>query len=116
MDDPLSEDHDTPWCPAWCTLSRPVLFLVTGTLLDLLPLLHPFPRLVGNPGGEYQFSRASGNRRWPIWKPITEVRDVLLSGGDPLTLSDESCDWLLGRLRAHPPYRIFAHRHQDAGG
>jgi len=31
-----------------------------------------------------------------------EVRDVLLSGGDPLTLSDDRLDWLLGRLRAIP--------------
>ena len=28
------------------------------------------------------------------------MRDVLLSGGDPLTLSDDKLDWLLGRLRA----------------
>jgi len=27
------------------------------------------------------------------------IRDVLLSGGDPLTLPDESLEWLLGRLR-----------------
>ncbi|MCC7046922.1 MAG: KamA family radical SAM protein, partial [Alphaproteobacteria bacterium] len=32
----------------------------------------------------------------------TEVRDVLLSGGDPLTLADEKLDWLLTRLRAIP--------------
>lgn len=30
----------------------------------------------------------------------TEVRDVLLSGGDPLLLSDRKLDYLLGRLRA----------------
>ncbi|MBI5819352.1 MAG: KamA family radical SAM protein [Verrucomicrobia bacterium] len=29
-----------------------------------------------------------------------EVRDVLISGGDPLLLSDEKLDWLLGRIRA----------------
>ena len=29
-----------------------------------------------------------------------QVRDVLISGGDPLALSDEKLDWLLGRLRA----------------
>ena len=29
-----------------------------------------------------------------------EVRDVLLSGGDPFLLSDELIDWLLGELRA----------------
>ncbi|MFH1177712.1 MAG: KamA family radical SAM protein [Acidobacteriota bacterium] len=32
----------------------------------------------------------------------TEVRDVLLSGGDPLMMSDERLDVLLGRLRAIP--------------
>lgn len=31
-----------------------------------------------------------------------EVRDVLLSGGDPLLLSDAKIDYLLGRLRAIP--------------
>jgi lysine 2,3-aminomutase len=31
-----------------------------------------------------------------------EVRDVLLSGGDPLLLSDNKLDYLLGRLRAVP--------------
>jgi lysine 2,3-aminomutase len=32
----------------------------------------------------------------------TEIRDVLLSGGDPLLFSDEKLDALLGRLRAIP--------------
>ena len=32
----------------------------------------------------------------------TEVRDVLLSGGDPLLMSDATLDRLLGRLRAIP--------------
>jgi lysine 2,3-aminomutase len=32
----------------------------------------------------------------------TEVRDVLLSGGDPLTLSDDKLDWLLSRVRRIP--------------
>jgi lysine 2,3-aminomutase len=31
-----------------------------------------------------------------------EVRDVLLSGGDPLTLPDRELEWLLSRLRAIP--------------
>lgn len=31
-----------------------------------------------------------------------EIRDVLITGGDPLTLSDERIDWLLGKLRAIP--------------
>ncbi len=32
----------------------------------------------------------------------SEIRDVLLSGGDPLLLADKKLDYLLGRLRAIP--------------
>lgn len=31
-----------------------------------------------------------------------EIRDVLITGGDPFTLSDHMLDWLLGELRAIP--------------
>ncbi|HRE88888.1 MAG TPA: KamA family radical SAM protein, partial [Myxococcota bacterium] len=36
-----------------------------------------------------------------------EVRDVLVSGGDPLTLSDERLDQLLSRLRAIPHVEVI---------
>lgn len=36
-----------------------------------------------------------------------EVRDIVLSGGDPLSLSDERLDYILGRLRAIPHVEIF---------
>jgi lysine 2,3-aminomutase len=36
-----------------------------------------------------------------------EVRDVVISGGDPLSLSDERLDYILGRLRAIPHVEIF---------
>ena len=36
-----------------------------------------------------------------------EIRDVLLTGGDPLTFSDRNLDWLLGRLRAVPHVEIL---------
>lgn len=32
----------------------------------------------------------------------TQVRDVLISGGDALALSDDKLDWIIGRLRAIP--------------
>jgi lysine 2,3-aminomutase len=35
-----------------------------------------------------------------------EIRDVLLTGGDPLVFSDERLDWLLGELRAIPHVEI----------
>ncbi len=36
----------------------------------------------------------------------TEIRDVLLSGGDPLMLSDSYLDWLLGEITAIPHVEI----------
>ncbi len=35
------------------------------------------------------------------------VRDVVISGGDPLSLSDDRLDYILGRLRAIPHIEIF---------
>jgi lysine 2,3-aminomutase len=36
-----------------------------------------------------------------------EIRDVVISGGDPLSLSDDRLDYILGRLRAIPHVEIF---------
>jgi lysine 2,3-aminomutase len=36
-----------------------------------------------------------------------EIRDVVISGGDPLSMSDERLDYILGRLRAIPHIEIF---------
>ncbi len=35
-------------------------------------------------------------------RQATQVRDVLISGGDPLSLSEDRLDWILRRLRAIP--------------
>lgn len=37
----------------------------------------------------------------------TEVRDVIISGGDPFMLRDEKIDWILGELRAIPHVEII---------
>ena len=36
-----------------------------------------------------------------------EIRDIVVSGGDPLSLSDDRLDYILGRLRAIPHVEIF---------
>jgi len=36
-----------------------------------------------------------------------EIRDVLLTGGDPLTLSDANLEWIISRLRAIPHVEII---------
>ena len=98
-DDPLGEDHDTVVPGLVHRYPDRVLFLVTGTCSTYCRYCTR-SRLVGNPGGEYQFSKSQWEQALTYLEAHTEVRDVLLSGGDPLTLSDDKLDWLLGRLRA----------------
>ena len=98
-DDPLSEDHDTVVSGLVHRYPDRVLFLTTGTCSTYCRYCTR-SRLVGNPGGEYQFSTRQWEQALAYLETHTEVRDVLLSGGDPLTIGDEKLDWLLGRLRA----------------
>ena len=100
-DDPLSEDHDTVAPGLVHRYPDRVLFLTTGTCSTYCRYCTR-SRLVGNPGGEYHFSTRQWGEAIAYLEAHSEVRDVLLSGGDPLTLSDDKLDWLLGRLRAIP--------------
>ena len=40
-------------------------------------------------------------------KEHKEVRDVLVSGGDPFTLSDDRLEWILQKLREIPHVEIL---------
>jgi len=98
-DDPLGEDHDTVAPGLVHRYPDRVLFLTTGTCSTYCRYCTR-ARVVGNPGGEYQFSTRQWEQALAYLEQHAEVRDVLLSGGDPLTLGDDRLDWLLGRLRA----------------
>jgi lysine 2,3-aminomutase len=98
-DDPLGEDHDTVAPGLVHRYPDRVLFLTTGTCSTYCRYCTR-ARVVGNPGGEYQFSTRQWEQALAYLEAHSEVRDVLLSGGDPLTLGDDKLDWLLGRLRA----------------
>lgn len=98
-DDPLGEDHDTVVPGLVHRYPDRVLFLTTGTCSTYCRYCTR-SRLVGNPGGEYQFSLRQWERALAYLEAHTEIRDVLLSGGDPLSIGDDKLDWLLGRLRA----------------
>ncbi len=98
-DDPLGEDHDTMVPGLVHRYPDRVLFLTTGTCSTYCRYCTR-ARVVGNPGGEYQFSLTQWEKALAYIEAHTEVRDVLLSGGDPLTLGDDKLDWLLTRLRA----------------
>jgi lysine 2,3-aminomutase len=100
-EDPLGEDHDTVVPGLVHRYPDRVLFLTTGTCSTYCRYCTR-SRLVGNPGGEYHFSTRQWEQAIAYLEAHAEVRDVLLSGGDPLTLADDKLDWLLGRLRAIP--------------
>jgi len=55
-------------------------------------------RLVGN-GVKCRFTISQWERAIAYIEFKHSVRDVLISGGDPLTLPDERLEWLLSRLR-----------------
>ena len=98
-DDPLGEDHDTVVPGLVHRYPDRVLFLTTGTCSTYCRYCTR-SRLVGNPGGEYNFNVRNWELALKYLEEHTEVRDVLLSGGDPLTIGDDKLDYLLGRLRA----------------
>ncbi|QDV08340.1 L-lysine 2,3-aminomutase [Planctomycetes bacterium Poly30] len=77
-----------------------VLFLVTSFCATYCRYCTR-SRLVGKTG-EYHFNKAQYERALQYIAAHPEIRDVLISGGDPLTMSDERLDWLLGSLRAIP--------------
>ncbi len=95
--DPLGEDHDTVAPGLVHRYPDRVLFLTTGTCSTYCRYCTR-SRMVGNPGGEYQFSVRQWDKALAYIEAHTEVRDVLLSGGDPLTIGDDKLDYLLGRL------------------
>jgi lysine 2,3-aminomutase len=98
-DDPLGEDGHSVVPGLVHRYPDRVLFLTTGFCSTYCRYCTR-SRMVGEPGGDYSFSRPQWEQALDYIAEHTEVRDVLLSGGDPLTLSDERLDYLLGRLRA----------------
>ncbi|MFT4569382.1 MAG: lysine 2,3-aminomutase [Candidatus Binatia bacterium] len=98
-DDPLGEDHDTTVPGLVHRYPDRVLFLATGFCSTYCRYCTR-SRMVGESGGEYSFSVGQWDRALAYIREHTEIRDVLLSGGDPLTLSDDKLDYLLGQLRS----------------
>jgi lysine 2,3-aminomutase len=98
-DDPLGEDEHAPVPGLVHRYPDRVLFLVTGFCSTYCRYCTR-SRLVGEVGGEYHFAYAQWEKALAYIEATPAVRDVLISGGDPLTLGDDKLDWLLGRLKA----------------
>lgn len=98
-DDPLGEDHDAAVPGLVHRYPDRVLFLSTGFCSTYCRYCTR-SRMVGEAGGDYQFSVRQWDRALEYIAAHPEIRDVLLSGGDPLTIADDKLDYLLTRLRA----------------
>jgi len=98
-DDPLSEDQDSPVPGIVHRYPDRVLFLVHDFCSTYCRYCTR-SRVVGHGELKSSFDRLELGLDYIRRTPT--VRDVLLSGGDPLTLSDEKLDWLLAELRKIP--------------
>jgi lysine 2,3-aminomutase len=95
-DDPLGEEHQSPVPGLVHRYPDRVLFLT----LDFCSTYCRYctrSRVVGH--GRLFFNRRRLEQALDYIRQTPTIRDVLLSGGDPLTLSDSRLDWLLTRLR-----------------
>lgn len=100
-DDPLGEDHDSAVPGLVHRYPDRVLFLATSFCSTYCRYCTR-SRLVGEAGGDYRFDKRQWESALAYIESHTEIRDVLISGGDPLTLSDDRLNYLLTRLRAIP--------------
>ena len=98
--DPLGEDSDSPVAGLVHRYPDRVLFLATD-FCSVNCRYCTRSRLITVEDG-HRYGAPSGSVASPTSLPHPQVRDVLISGGDPLTLSDEKLEWLLQRLRAIP--------------
>lgn len=99
-EDPLAEDADSPVPGLVHRYPDRVLFLVTS-FCAVYCRYCTRSRLVGKTG-EYHFNTKQFQAAIDYIASHPEIRDVLISGGDPLTMGDDKIEWLLSRLRAIP--------------
>jgi lysine 2,3-aminomutase len=99
MSDPCGEEKHSPVPGLVHRYPDRVLFLVTDRCASYCRYCTR-SRLVSNATG-YDF-HPEFERQIDYIRRTPSVRDVLLSGGDPLLFSDDKLEWLLGELRAIP--------------
>lgn len=104
MEDSLAEDRHSPVPGLVHRYPDRVLMLVTTQCASYCRYCTR-SRIVGDPSAT--FSRAEFEMQIEYLKRTPQVRDVLLSGGDPLTLAPKLLEELLQRLREIPHIEIL---------
>ncbi len=104
LEDPLAEERDMPVPGITHRYPDRVLFYTT----------HNCPvycrhctrkRKVSDPSTAAAKKQIEGGLEYIAAHP--EIRDIVISGGDPLSLSDDRLDYILGRLRDIPHVEMF---------
>lgn len=101
--DSLGEDEDSPVPGLVHRYPDRVLMLVTNRCASICRFCTR-NRVVGD--AEVRFGRATYEGQLAYIARTPQVRDVLISGGDPLMLASSTLDELLGRLRAIPHVEV----------
>lgn len=104
MEDSLAEDRHSPVPGLVHRYPDRVLMLVTTQCASYCRYCTR-SRIVGDPG--QTFKREEFEMQIDYLKRTPQVRDVLLSGGDPLVLAPKILEELLGRLREIPHIEII---------
>lgn len=104
MEDSLAEDRHSPVPGLVHRYPDRVLMLVTTQCASYCRYCTR-ARIVGDP--TQTFSRSDFDAQIDYLKNTPQVRDVLLSGGDPLTLAPKVLEELLTRLREIPHIEII---------
>jgi lysine 2,3-aminomutase len=104
MDDSLAEDKHSPVPGLVHRYPDRVLMLVTTQCASYCRYCTR-SRIVGNP--TQTFSRQDFEAQIAYIEQTPQIRDVLLSGGDPLVLAPKLLDMILSRLRAIPHLEII---------
>ncbi len=104
VEDSLNEDAHSPVPGLVHRYPDRVLMLVTTQCASYCRYCTR-SRLVGDPTA--QFSRSDYDRQIDYIAATPQIRDVLLSGGDPLILPPKILEDLLSRLRAIPHVEII---------
>jgi len=104
-EDPLGEDGDSPVPGLVHRYPDRVLFLVTNFCATYCRYCTR-ARVVGHTG-EFHFNQEQFQAGIDYVAAHPEIRDVLISGGDPLTMGDSRLKWLLSQLRAIPHVEIL---------
>jgi lysine 2,3-aminomutase len=103
MEDSLAEDRHSPVPGLVHRYPDRVLMLVTTQCASYCRYCTR-SRIVGDPG--QTFSRQEFEQQLDYLKRTPQVRDVLLSGGDPLVLAPKILEEILSRLREIPHIEI----------